>query len=62
METLNKNHISYQEMDGLIELAEKVSINIENLNGKIKTMRIKFFINIAVITMRLFILMYFNVF
>ncbi len=36
METLNRNHISYQEMDGLIELAEKVSGNIEELKNKIR--------------------------
>jgi hypothetical protein len=36
METLNRNHISYQEMDGLIELAEKVSVNIEDIKHKIK--------------------------
>jgi hypothetical protein len=37
METLNRNHISYQEMDGLIELAEKVSVNLEALKDDIKT-------------------------
>lgn len=36
METSNKNHISYQEMDELIGLAEKVSVNVETLKGKIK--------------------------
>lgn len=36
METLNKNHISYQEMDELIGLAEKVSVNIEDLKRKIR--------------------------
>jgi ABC-type transport system involved in cytochrome bd biosynthesis fused ATPase/permease subunit len=36
METLNRNHISYQEMDELIGLAEKVSENVETLKGKIK--------------------------
>jgi hypothetical protein len=35
METLNKNHISYQELDGLIELAEKVSENVETLKNKV---------------------------
>lgn len=47
METLNRNHISYQEMDGLIELAEKVSGNIEKLKNKI---RIKYLF-IAIYTM-----------
>ena len=36
METSNKNHISYQEMDELIGLAEKVSVNVETLKSKIK--------------------------
>lgn len=36
METLNRNHISYKEMDELIGLAEKVSENIDTLKGKIK--------------------------
>ncbi len=36
METLNRNHISYQEMDELIGLAEKISVNIETLKSKIK--------------------------
>ena len=36
METINRNHISYQEMDGLIGLAEKVSVNIEDIRDKIK--------------------------
>ena len=39
METLNRNNISYQEMDGLIELAEKVSENIENLKNEINSKR-----------------------
>ena len=36
METLNRNRISHQEMDELIGLAEKVSVNIENVKDKIK--------------------------
>jgi ABC-type transport system involved in cytochrome bd biosynthesis fused ATPase/permease subunit len=36
METLNRNHISYQEMDELIGLAEKVSENIETLKSNSK--------------------------
>lgn len=46
METLNKNHISYQEMDGLIGLAEKVSENVEELkhNIKIKYIEIIFYL------------------
>jgi hypothetical protein len=41
METLERNHISYQEMDGLIELAEKVSVNIEDLRRKVKSNQIQ---------------------
>ena len=40
MEIINKNNISYQEMDELIGLAEKVSVNIEHTKDKIK---IKYF-------------------
>lgn len=59
METLNRNHISYQEMDGLIELAEKVSENIEDLSSKIKRyqtqIKIYFLFSIlAVLTLLLF--------
>ena len=36
MEIINRNHISHQEMDELIGLAEKVSANIENVKDKIK--------------------------
>jgi uncharacterized membrane protein required for colicin V production len=36
MEILNRNHISFQEIDGLIRLAEEVSVNIEILKNKIK--------------------------
>ncbi|MEY4540661.1 MAG: hypothetical protein RLZZ306_2418 [Bacteroidota bacterium] len=61
METLNRNHISYQEMDGLIGLAEEVSTNIETLNGKIKTERIKFTLNILSITICLLTVMYVDI-
>ena len=36
METLNRNHITHQEMNELIGLAEKVSVNIEDIRDKIK--------------------------
>jgi uncharacterized membrane protein (DUF485 family) len=57
METLNRNHISYQEMNGLIELAEKVSINIEVLRSKIKKYQVQitiyFLFSILVVIMLL---------
>ncbi len=41
METLNRNHISYQEMDGLIRLAEEVSVNIEILKNKVRSKQVQ---------------------
>lgn len=37
METLNRNHISYQEMDELISLAEKVYESVELLKSNVKS-------------------------
>ena len=58
METINRNHISYQEMDGLIDLAEKVSENIEDLKSKIKKQQTQLILNGVLVALILLAMIY----
>ena len=58
METLNRNHISFQEIDGLIGLAEKVSVNIEDLKRKVKSYKVERVFHLFLFVMALSVLLY----